>query len=76
MYDKGGFSDFDNSNQIIINFETMWEEVRKFEPEFKDDVNYCVSYKSHITYINIHREKEPEILEAYILITKKHLYCF
>lgn len=75
MYDKGGFSDYSGSNEIIINFETMFEGVRKMEPDFKDSVDYCISYKAKVTFIRI-SNAEPEIVEAYMILTKKYLYIF
>lgn len=76
MYDKGGFSDYSASNgDIIINFETMFENVREYEPDFKDSVDYCITYKARVSYINIHKA-EPEIVESYMILTKKYLYIY
>ena len=69
IYDKGGFSDYSGSNEVIINFESMFENVRKHEPLFKDSVDYCISYKARITYISI-AKAEPEVLEAYMILTR------
>ena len=76
MYDKGGFSDYSASNgEIIINFENMFENVRKYEPLFKDTVDYCITYKARVTYISISKV-EPEVIEAYMILTKLYLYIF
>lgn len=76
IYDKGGLSDYSGSNgDIIINFETMFENVRKFEPEFKDSVDYCITYKARVSYINV-LKADPEILESYLILTKKFLYIY
>jgi hypothetical protein len=53
----------------------MFENVRKHEPEFKDSVDYCITYKARISYINIHKP-EPEILESYMILTRKFLYIY
>ena len=75
MYNKG-FSDYSASDGVIvINFENMFENVRKFEPEFKDSVDYCITYKARVSYINI-LKSEPEILESYMILTKKFLYIY
>jgi hypothetical protein len=70
IYDKGGLSDYSGSDgDIVINFETMFENVRKFEPDFKDSVDYCITYKARVSYINV-TKAEPEILESYMILTK------
>jgi hypothetical protein len=53
----------------------MFEQVREYEPEFKDSVEYCINYKSNITYVSI-KKAEPELMEAYVIMTRTFLYCF
>lgn len=54
----------------------MYETVRKYETEFKDTTDYSLNYKNNATYVSLAKPSEPELLECYIMMTKRYLYCF
>ena len=65
------------SNQVIINFETINEQVRKFEPDYEDRNDFISSYKNNISYFKFSTESQEVIcLESYLILTKKYLFVF
>ena len=73
---NGSFGDT-ASNQIIINFETINEQVRKFESDYEDRNDFITSYKNNISYFKFSTESQEVIcLESYLILTKKHLFVF
>lgn len=69
---EGSFMSGDN---IIVNFEVIYDKVRQFEADFIDKNDYVLNYKNNISYIN-NVTNDVTILEAYLILTKKNLYVF
>lgn len=63
------------SGHAIINFEIMFDHVREFEADYVDANDYVLNYKNNISYMNTSKA-EVQILESYLILTKKYLYVF
>jgi len=74
VLDNGSF--VSGSGKAIINFEVMFDKVRNYEVDFQDNNTYVLNYKNNVSYFAIQKAPEVQIVESYLIITKRYLYLF
>jgi hypothetical protein len=64
-----------SDGNLVVNFEVMFDQVRKYEADFVDKNDYVLNYKNNVSYFNT-AKPEIVIVETYLVLTKRYLYLF